>query len=67
MFPRVFCFPKSRINENGGKPFLKVIMNSDYSRSHCWYRNCCVTKIATCPPIIGQVLDTMIVVSIVEE
>ena len=19
MFPRVFCFPKSRINENGGK------------------------------------------------
>jgi len=21
-FPRVFCFPKSRINENGGKQFL---------------------------------------------
>ena len=24
-FPRVFCFPKSRINENGGKPIMKPV------------------------------------------
>jgi len=33
MFPRVFCFPKSRqINENGGKTLFGLIMPSSVGR-----------------------------------
>ena len=36
-FPQVFCFPKSRINENGGKECL--LRNT---------KECCVVFIITC-------------------
>jgi len=60
----VFCFPKSRSNENGGKAELRVFL-AGYSVAMVAY---CVTKmILPFSPVIGQFLDTMIVATIDKE